>query len=129
MILPRRTVVRTLGWAAFGYPDGMSAGLNVQVIFIGSDGATHRVTAVPGQTVMQAALSAGVPGIGGICGGDKCCATCVVRPAQDWVSRLSHPVEDEQIVVQGLPAYHPDDRLGCQIRLDGRLDGLVVTLP
>ena len=129
MILPLRTFFRTLGWATFGYPAGMSAESGIQVVFIESDGTTHRVMAVPGQTLMQAALSAGVPGISGICGGDMCCATCIVRPAQDWAARLSHAVEDEQIVVQGMPAHHPDDRLGCQIRLDGMLDGLVVTLP
>jgi 2Fe-2S ferredoxin len=107
----------------------MSAVSTIHVIFIASDGTTHFVIAASGQSLMQAALNAGVPGIGGICGGEMCCATCIVRPARDWVLRLPDPVEDEIVVVQGMPSHHADDRLGCQIRLDATVDGLVVSLP
>jgi 2Fe-2S ferredoxin len=107
----------------------MIAASNVQAVFVGPDGTAHRVTAASGQSLMQAALDAGVPGIGGICGGDMCCATCVVRPARAWAARLPGPVDDERIVLQGMPSHHADDRLSCQIRLDAAVDGLVVTLP
>jgi len=107
----------------------MFAAPKIQAVCIECDGTAHYVSAASGQSLMQAALGMGVPGIGGICGGDMCCATCIVRPAQDWVLRLPGPIEGERIVLQGRPPHHADDRLGCQIRLDATVDGLGVSLP
>jgi 2Fe-2S ferredoxin len=97
--------------------------------FVASDGSTRRVEANAGQSMMQVAVDAGVAGVAGICGGDMCCATCIVRPAPEWISRLPRPADDEQVVVRGMPTYNEEDRLGCQIRLDATLDGLVVFVP
>jgi len=129
MILPPLTGSRTPRWLAFGYPDNVKAEARLTIHFVESDGGTRRVQARAGQSLMQVAVDAGVTGVAGLCGGDMCCATCVVRPAPEWVPRLPRPVEDEQVVVQGMPTYHGQDRLGCQIRLDATLDGLVVSIP
>lgn len=99
------------------------------MLFIEADGRPHRVAAVVGQSLMRIALDAGVPGIGGICGGDMCCATCVVRPTPEWVGRLLPPAEEERTVVEGMPSFQAGDRLGCQIRMQAELDGLVVHVP
>jgi ferredoxin, 2Fe-2S len=99
------------------------------VHFVEPDGNTRRVEARTGQSLMQIAVDAGVTGIAGLCWGDMCCATCIVRPAPEWISRLPCAVEDEQVVVQGMPSHQEHDRLGCQIRLDATLDGLVVFVP
>jgi 2Fe-2S ferredoxin len=129
MILPPLTGLRTPRWPTFGYPDDVTTAAKLTIHFIEPDGSTRRVQARAGQSLMQVAVDAGVTGVAGLCGGDMCCATCVVRPAPGWVLRLSRPVEDEQLVVQGMPTYHEQDRLGCQIRLDASLDGLVVFVP
>ena len=129
MILPPLTELRTSGWTAFGYPRQVPNEASLTVHFVEPDGSTRRVQASAGQSMMQIAVDAGVAGMAGICGGDMCCATCIVRPAPEWVARLPCPAEDERVVVQGMPTYHEQDRLGCQIRLDATLDGLVVFVP
>jgi 2Fe-2S ferredoxin len=107
----------------------VTAQAQLTVHFVEPDGSTRLVEASTGQSLMQVAVDASVKGVTGLCGGDMCCATCIVRPAPEWVLRLPRPVEDEQTVVQGMPTYHERDRLGCQIRLDATLDGLVVFVP
>lgn len=129
MILPPLTDLRTPRWHAFGYPHKVTNEAKLTVHFVESDGSTRRVEARAGQSMMQIAVDAGVTGIAGLCGGDMCCATCIVRPAPEWVPRVPYPAEDEQVVVQGMPTYHELDRLGCQIRVDATLDGLVVFVP
>ena len=129
MILPPLTDLRTPRWPAFGYPQEVTNEARLTIHFVESDGSTRRVEGRAGQSMMQIAVDAGVTGIAGLCGGDMCCATCIVRPAPEWVPRLPCPAEDEQVVVQGMPTYHEQDRLGCQIRLDATLDGLVVFVP
>lgn len=107
----------------------MTTEAKLTVHFVESDGSTRHVETRAGQSLMQVAVDAGVTGIAGLCGGDMCCATCLVRPAPEWVSRLPRPVEDERILAQGMPTCQAEDRLGCQIRLDATLDGLVVFVP
>jgi ferredoxin, 2Fe-2S len=107
----------------------MSSDQTLQVIFVEPDGHRRRMAAREGQTLMQLALDSGVPGIDGLCGGDMCCATCVVRPAPAWIARLTRPGDDERTVLEGMSTYRAGDRLGCQIRMEAALDGLEVQLP
>ena len=92
--------------------------------------AAHTLQAAPGQSLMQAAVDANLPGIQADCGGLLTCATCHVVVQGDWLSKLPPVSSDED----GMLAFtaqtrEPGSRLSCQIMLTPELDGLQVTLP
>jgi 2Fe-2S ferredoxin len=92
--------------------------------------AAQSLQAQPGQSLMQAAVDANLPGIQADCGGLLTCATCHVVVAGDWLAKLPAMTGDED----GMLAFtaqtrEPGSRLSCQIMLSPALDGLQVTLP
>jgi 2Fe-2S ferredoxin len=106
------------------YPYGM-----VDVTFIDAEGAQFPVQSPGGTTLMEAAIAHDVPSIVGFCGGMCACGTCHCYPAPDWVSRLTAVSENEEDTLKRVLERRAVSRLACQIRLDDRLDGLVVHLP
>jgi 2Fe-2S ferredoxin len=102
----------------------------ITIHFIADDSTQQTVTGKPGHTLMQAAEKAGVPGIAADCGGSLTCATCHVKVAPDWVSRLPEASSDEQAMLEFTATpREATSRLSCQITLTDELDGLVVHLP
>ena len=102
----------------------------IGVHFESADGRRTRVTARTGQSLMQAAVGAGIDGIAADCGGCMTCATCHVYVDPGWLDRLPAPSGDEDAMLEmtAMPRQ-PNSRLSCQIALDASLDGLVATLP
>jgi len=92
--------------------------------------AIHEVQAAPGQSAMQAAISAGLDGIAADCGGLLTCATCHVYVAPDWADRLPAPEADELGMLDFAAAPRREhSRLSCQIVIGPELDGLTLELP
>jgi len=92
----------------------------------------HRVTiqSMPRQSLMKAAVAAGIDAIAADCGGTLSCATCHVMLDEPWRSRLPAPSADEDAMLELTAApREPGSRLSCQVVLDAALDGLVVRLP
>jgi 2Fe-2S ferredoxin len=92
--------------------------------------AAQSLQVEPGQSLMQAAVDANLPGIQADCGGLLTCATCHVVVQGDWQSKLPAMSSDED----GMLAFtaqtrEAGSRLSCQITLTPELDGLQVTLP
>jgi ferredoxin, 2Fe-2S len=82
------------------------------------------------QSLMRAAVGAGIDGIKADCGGMMTCATCHVFVDADWRARLPAPSLDEEAMLEMTAApRQPGSRLSCQIVLASELDGLTVTLP
>lgn len=81
-----------------------------------------------GDSVMQLARAAGLPGFGE-CNGSLACATChvVVDPA--WAARLDPVSDDEEAMLDTVFDLAPTSRLSCQIRLSDTLDGVRMSLP
>lgn len=100
-----------------------------KIIFIDHNDAETTVETEAGETVMRAALDAGLPGIIGDCGGELSCATChgYVDPA--WVDRLPPPSADEQDLLECALNPRENSRLCCQLKMSEALDGLIVRLP
>lgn len=95
-----------------------------------ADGSETQVRAEPGQSLMRAAVAAGVAGIAADCGGVLSCATCHVIVAADWADRLPPPAADEMAMLEMTAAVREaTSRLACQILLQPALDGLRVRLP
>lgn len=100
------------------------------IVFKQPDGTLRRVDARPGLSVMEVARAEGVPGIVAECGGAAMCATCHVYVEAEWLPSLP-PISDfEDELLEGAAApRESNSRLGCQIRMDDHLDGLVVRVP
>jgi 2Fe-2S ferredoxin len=93
-------------------------------------GNTDVLDVEPGTSVMRAAVTHGVPGIVGECGGQAMCATCHVYVREAYLDQLP-PIgedEDEMLDCTAAPRDATRSRLGCQIQTTDRLD-LEVELP
>lgn len=101
-----------------------------RIHFIQPDGREQVADAKPGQSVMQAAIGAMVPGIVADCGGACSCATCHGYVDEAWLDRVPPPSVDEADMIDaGCLNVRPNSRLTCQIRITPELEGLVVRIP
>jgi 2Fe-2S ferredoxin len=100
------------------------------VFLIHPDGRRQAVAAREGDSLMQAAVAAGVAEIAADCGGMLTCATCHVHVPPAWRDRLPPPSADEDSMLE-MTASPRDDgsRLSCQLLITADLDGLEVSLP
>ena len=90
----------------------------------------HTLKGKPGQSLMQAAVDANIPGIEADCGGLLTCGTCHVFVREPWASQLPAPDADEQSMLDFTATpRRPESRLSCQIQLGPELDQLTVDLP
>ncbi|MFW0796287.1 2Fe-2S iron-sulfur cluster-binding protein [Gordonia sp. CPCC 205515] len=93
-----------------------------------ADGSTDEIQAAEGISVMRAALTNGVAGIVGECGGQAMCATChVYVPDQQGLPELS---EDEDEMLDCAADERTDQsRLGCQLVCGEHFADLTVRVP
>ncbi len=102
----------------------------VKIGFRRPDGGVVEVEAVPGQTVMQAAIFNNVDGIEAECGGSCMCATCHVYVESAGDATLAPPSEEEDEMLEEAAAERrPASRLSCQIPVTAELAGAVFELP
>jgi ferredoxin, 2Fe-2S len=100
----------------------------VRVRYIDPSGKTHDLKAREGDTLMAVATSNLVPGIGGDCGGNCACGTCLIRLDAFVLKGLPPPDAIERELLDFVGDAAADHRLGCQIKLTPALDGLTVTV-
>lgn len=94
-------------------------------------GHTDVVDVDTGTSIMRAAITHGINGIIGECGGQAMCATCHVYVKEPYLDRLD-PVsedEDEMLECTATPRDASRSRLGCQITMTAALDEIEVDLP
>jgi ferredoxin, 2Fe-2S len=97
---------------------------------IDADGATHDLEAAAGQSLMQAAVAAGLGNIVGECGGAAMCATCHVYVDDAWLARLPAMQENEDGMLDAASSpRQPNSRLSCQLRIEDDWQGFAVHLP
>jgi len=85
----------------------------------------------PGTSVMRAAVSRGVPGIIGECGGQVICATCHVYVDREFLDVLP-PMgdeEDEMLETTASPRDPERSRLSCQLTMGPGLERVCVDVP
>jgi 2Fe-2S ferredoxin len=100
-----------------------------KIIFIGADGRTrYEVEAEPGQTLLEVAHENEID-IEGACEGSMACSTCHVIVAEADYDRLPPPSADEEDLLDLAYGLSATSRLGCQIVVTEKLDGLTVKLP
>lgn len=98
------------------------------VRFLLPSGRKVEVEVEPGTTLLEAARVGRVD-IEGACGGSMACATCHIWIEQDWFGRLPPASPEEEDMLDLAADWQPSSRLGCQIRMEPRLDGLTVHVP
>ena len=79
-------------------------------------------------TILEIAHNNGID-IEGACEGSLACSTCHIIVDKDWYNRLEDPSWDEEDMLDLATGLTVTSRLGCQIVLSEKLDGLKVSLP
>ena len=99
-------------------------------VFYTQPGGSERVIdAAAGDSVMSTAVTNGVAGIVGQCGGTLSCATCHVYLAEDDLKYFDPPTEDEDDMLDCTASDREDtSRLSCQLILREGVD-VHVTVP
>lgn len=100
----------------------------ISVLVTDLSGETQSYEGLEGYSVMEVIRDNGLP-IKAECGGCKCCATCAVEVAPEWLDKIRAADADEtDLVADSGMSVTPQTRLSCQIILDADLSGLAVTL-
>ncbi len=99
-----------------------------KMTFIERDGTRKEVDAPLGLSVLEIAHRHGVD-IEGACEGSLACSTCHVVVDAVWFDKLVPPTEDEEDMLDLAFDLQETSRLGCQLIMTEKLDGLVVKLP
>lgn len=96
--------------------------------FINVDGSKVEVDAPVGVSVLEISRANDID-IEGACEGALACSTCHVIVAPVDFERLADASEDEEFMLDLAFGLTATSRLGCQIIMAEKLDGLTVTLP
>ncbi len=99
-----------------------------KMTFVERDGTSREVNAPLGLSVLEVAHKHGVD-IEGACEGSLACSTCHVIVDPAWFAKLPTPTEDEEDMLDLAFGLEKTSRLGCQLVMTEKLDGLVVRLP
>lgn len=98
--------------------------------YVAADGSRQSLDLSPGTSLMQGAVSNGVEGIVGECGGAAMCATCHVYVEEADLDRLPPMSEIENEMLENTASERrPTSRLSCQIEASSALEGLTVHTP
>ncbi|MGE0760062.1 MAG: 2Fe-2S iron-sulfur cluster-binding protein [Pirellulaceae bacterium] len=97
-----------------------------KLLFVAPDGNEIAVEAEDGQSVMQAAVAALVPGIEASCGGNCVCATCHCYFDIAIAGQLNAPSDTETEMLQCVHDPQPSSRLSCQIPVTAILEGSTI---
>src|SRR5690625_4296645 len=89
------------------------------ITFHQPDGTSQTVEFEQPTRVMQAAITNGIPGIIGECGGQAMCATCHVYVTTEHLDQLPAMSEEEEEMLEITAAERDiqSSRLGCQIEV------------
>jgi 2Fe-2S ferredoxin len=101
----------------------------ITVTFVEASGNRIEASAHAGDTLMHAAVGAGVAAISAECGGAGACGTCHCVLSQDWFERLRTPAQDEVDMLDFVIDPQPTSRLSCQVTLDDDMQGIEVHVP
>lgn len=113
-----------------GHAGHKNAAVSLSIVIEENNGRRRDVPVRRGQSLMKAAVAAGVEGIAADCGGSLSCATCHVYVDEAWWPRLPEASADELHMLELTAAERQTtSRLSCQIVVDESLNGLLVRLP
>ncbi|MFT4470550.1 2Fe-2S iron-sulfur cluster-binding protein [Arthrobacter sulfonylureivorans] len=102
-----------------------------KISFHHSDGNVDVLDVDPGTSLMRAAVTNGVDGIVGECGGQAMCATCHVYVRPEYLDGLPDIGDDEEEMLECTagPRDETRSRLGCQLTVGDGLEQIEVDVP
>lgn len=101
-----------------------------KIVFMNADGATREIVAGTGQSVMEAALGAGIAGIVAECNGAAACATCHCYFDPAYVDHIGEIGEHENEMLDFTASGRTaDSRLSCQVKIVNEMDGIIIRVP
>ena len=103
-----------------------------KITFHHADGNVDVLDVEPGTSLMRAAVTNGVDGIVGECGGQAMCATCHVYVRAEYLdgaARHRRRRGRDARLHRLARATEPASRLGCQITVGDGLDDIEVDVP
>lgn len=100
-----------------------------KIVFIEADGNRVEASALPGQSLMQTAVNAGIAAIAAECGGVCACGTCHCHIDPDWFEQLVPAADDEADMLEFVIDPDEHSRLSCQIEVTEDMAGLIVHVP
>lgn len=101
-----------------------------RVTYVDNAGTEREIDVESGITVMEGAVSNGVPGIDADCGGACSCATCHVYVRSEPEGALPPISEMEAEMLEFVAAERRESsRLSCRLTVDESYDGLIVETP
>jgi ferredoxin len=98
------------------------------IIFVNKDGSETTVDAPVGLSVLEIAHHNDID-LEGACEGSLACSTCHVIVDEEFYSILDEASEEEEDMLDLAFGLTSTSRLGCQIIISEKLDGLKVKLP
>ena len=99
-----------------------------KITFINKDGSEKTIKARNGQTILELAHQDDLP-LEGACEGSLACSTCHVIVDPEFYDQLDPASEEEEDMLDLAFGLTHTSRLGCQIKMTEKLDGLKVTIP
>jgi 2Fe-2S ferredoxin len=101
----------------------------VKIAFVDHDCARKDVDVAPGVSLMTGAVRGGVVAIEGECGGALACATCHVYVPEAWRAVTGEASSDEKGMLECANDVDDRSRLGCQIIVTAKMDGMTIYTP
>ena len=92
------------------------------------DGKRRTFKALEGKTLLEVAQENKL-NVEGACGGVMACSTCHMIVDPEWIVELANSTQEEDEMLDITWGVKKNSRLGCQIIVTEKLDGLVVSLP
>jgi 2Fe-2S ferredoxin len=100
------------------------------ITFIEPAGQARPIDVADGWSLMQAAITGGIDGIVGECGGSCACATCHCYVDEQLMAVLAPPAANElDMLANAAAERRPNSRLACQLKVNPAFEGARLTLP
>ena len=99
-----------------------------KIIFVNKDGSETIIDAPIGLSLLEIAHHNDID-LEGACEGSLACSTCHIIVDEEFYNKLDKASEEEEDMLDLAFGLTGTSRLGCQIIISEKLDGLKVRLP
>ena len=99
-----------------------------KIIFIEPNGNEKTIEAENGLSILEVAHNNGID-LEGACEGSLACSTCHIIVEKSFFDDLPDPSDEEEDMLDLAFGLTHTSRLGCQIIVDEKLEGMKVKIP
>ena len=99
-----------------------------KIIFIEPNGDEKTIEAENGLSLLEVAHNNGID-LEGACEGSLACSTCHIIVEKNFFDNLPEPTEEEEDMLDLAFGLTHTSRLGCQIIINDKLEGMKVRIP